>query len=580
VVLAACESPQPSPTNPSVRAEALTGAAAAQQQSGGVPGIPDLPRVEPSIKASGSFRPGEPITLTVHADARYGATDVQLQVTAPEIQSAKATAFGKHYRLLSNTSIPAVAEWPLGGMSKGQQQTRAFQITVPAPGYYRLYAIASASPAPKSYDDPFVMNQYFVERWLLVTAQGGVLLNSFDRSRIPQGAFQGAGPFRGLPPKRPQPQPDQASLLGSLIAKVKSMFFPLPGYYVLHAQWVSPWATGTPFGITAKNKLYHDDTRAGNLVSTDTTVIGPSGPYYSLPCNPDGSYDIWVTSLRGYNADATDEFAHGSTELEDYQCGDTFDIEMPAGNYHAFDDLKGVIPIIDNNFDASRSQIVFTVDSTQACSAANGKTSCYEPGSDEIAFTQNQMNQYSNHAWYAGHEYTHALQHESLRNWSTTCTTHYIDSVSSYPCAMKEGFADYEGTIGAQGIGASAQDWESYDSGEAGGVNAEIEGYIAATFWDLMDSNADGNDSTDYDGQYISAVFNSCRTYSDLDSAWVYMSAVDQFVWCLENRTDSTVEANNFPPRDFWTAESETASEPSGWSADSTRATWLQNLGL
>jgi hypothetical protein len=107
---------------------------------------------------------------------------------------------------------------------------------------------------------------------------------------------------------------------------------------------------------------------------------------------------------------------------------------------------------------------------------------------------------------------------------------------------------------------------------------AEIEGNVAALFQDLIDSNNEGADSTTFGAYYVFTVFKSCETY-DWPS-WFDRNAVDQLVWCLENKIVSSMHSSNFPGRPSWLYQSESASEPDGWSACDVRSTWVMNVGI
>ena len=54
---------------------------------------------------------------------------------------------------------------------------------------------------------------------------------------------------------------------------------------------------------------------------------------------------------------------------------------------------------------------------------------------------------------------------------------------------------------------------------------------------------------------------------------------VSDFVWCLENRVNTSVHNYNFPGISAPSSASESATEPSDWDADDIRDTWLQNVG-
>lgn len=174
------------------------------------------------------------------------------------------------------------------------------------------------------------------------------------------------------------------------------------------------------------------------------------------------------------------------------------------------------------------------------------------------------------------HEYTHALQNESLGGtwyvlWKN-CQGHETGKVSSYKCALKEGLADYGGRVGK----GNAAYWEGKHWNPPNGRGAgEIEGNVAALFHDLIDSNNTGNDNTTYPARFVLMVFKTCRVPTDQrdDTA--------DFVWCMENRVDSDVHEDHFPGLSAPSGVRHTASslEPGDYDADDVRDTWRRNVG-
>ena len=59
---------------------------------------------------------------------------------------------------------------------------------------------------------------------------------------------------------------------------------------------------------------------------------------------------------------------------------------------------------------------------------------------------------------------------------------------------------------------------------------------------------------------------------------WEDRNDVSDFVWCLENRADASVHGRIFPGIGTPDSAREEATEPSDWSPDSIRLTWLWNL--
>lgn len=84
----------------------------------------------------------------------------------------------------------------------------------------------------------------------------------------------------------------------------------------------------------------------------------------------------------------------------------------------------------------------------------------------------------------------------------------------------------------------------------------------------------------DRDSRYVMHVFATCEVKyrKRFRPDWEDRNDVADFVWCLENRADTSVHEPVFPgiktPHDV----REKAIEPWDWNADSIRSTWLLNL--
>ncbi|MCY4399244.1 MAG: hypothetical protein OXE96_07905 [Gemmatimonadetes bacterium] len=154
------------------------------------------------------------------------------------------------------------------------------------------------------------------------------------------------------------------------------------------------------------------------------------------------------------------------------------------------------------------------------------------------------------------------------------CNPYRIDQVSSYKCAFKEGLADYGGNVGAPDD--PRKNWETWDDG-VGSPNGKIEGYVATLFHDLIDGGRETGDETDYDAPYVMKVFKTCEVKFTL--FWKDRDDVSDFVWCLENRVNTSVHNSKFPGLSAPKQVKEGATEPDDWDDDDIRSTWILNVG-
>ena len=117
----------------------------------------------------------------------------------------------------------------------------------------------------------------------------------------------------------------------------------------------------------------------------------------------------------------------------------------------------------------------------------------------------------------------------------------------------------------------------------------KTEAHIAALFNDLIDTVAFGprgverlepEDKTTYPSHYVMKVFATCEVkYRQTGRPdWEKRNDVADFVWCLENRVDTTLHNSTFPGIDPPHDSREGAREPSDWHPDSIRSTWKHNM--
>ena len=206
--------------------------------------------------------------------------------------------------------------------------------------------------------------------------------------------------------------------------------------------------------------------------------------------------------------------------------------------------------------------------------------------------------------WVAAHEYGHAYHHMALGGlWETeNCNPHFVYLPSSYTCALSEGFANYAGIVGSVSVehpdgyyrdcfewfgslkAPEEPDWcrdVSHDR------KAEIEGWVAALFVDLIDDNDDSDERGDYtelSGSFVAEVFRTCQikqARSLQPDRWEVRDDVSDIVWCLEyhiepayHEPDSVFDGidepegvHRFPLNPPW-----------GWNRADIRKTWLWNL--
>ena len=295
-----------------------------------------------------------------------------------------------------------------------------------------------------------------------------------------------------------------------------------------------------------------------SLRSLEVTV--PSDGVVTVDC-PD-SYEYIVASVVVTNTnEIINQYTIGGSEVYNDDCGTTRTILTNAYTFIVWRDLHDLAEIVEDYFDVDRSPIKW------AMVFADSNETFYYRNSDKVTFDYATYDS----KWVIAHEFAHGLHHKGLGGIvGSSCANHDIAQPSSYSCAFFEGFADFAGNVGR----GDPQYWERAGYTASGYDDAEIEGNVARLFWDLIDTNEDGNDETDYPADFLADVFKTCRAHG------TKRNDVTDYVWCLENRVNADVHEDHFPNGPSAPGfVSRNADEPDDYDEDEIRATWIQNVG-
>lgn len=498
-------------------------------------------RLSINLSFEGELVPNETITLRLHGVASKDLTGGEVRVMLPTKAAMDHAGAGRYPSYPVGQQIPAVARWNVSAMSTGDSWAQSVDITLPGKGYYQV-AVMVAAQAPSGQEDPFVVDEFDMEQWLLVKAGGGQVTYFLDSDMVPDGIITGEGPFRRAPAVTSRPSGGGSADGDDDIS--------------LHAIYYESGARRN--AKDAEMRIEYRD-QVDEPVRTYTVTV-PSNGVVTVDC-PD-SYEYVVASVLVPNTSKTlGRYLIGGTEVYNSDCGTTRTLQSNAYIFIPWRNLKEVIPIIEDYFGEDRSAVKWA--QVFADSAAG-----YYPKSDSITFGYT----YYGNKWIAAHEYGHAYHHKALGGITGTddCRDHERDKPSSYQCAFSEGFADYAGHVGT---GHPAY-WEDKHYTEPGHDDAEIEGNFAALLHDLIDSAEDGNDETNYPEDFVADVFKTCRANG------IERNDVTDFVWCMEDRINANVHAERFPNGPSAPSSvSRSATNPSSFNADDVRDTWIQNIG-
>lgn len=431
------------------------------------------------------------------------------------------------------------------------------RITVPAmdKGYYQV-ALTADTEGPPGALGPFLSDDVYREAWMFISDRGATLTEFFDASVFPEGVRPEHGPIRARNPRGQAAGDGQGG---------KAVTGNQDAEYVWTEVVYSDNGFQPAIGIEVIGHYYRlsDDSKR-----TTVRRYVPESGYIRWDCPSSTEYlggDAEASATLQVNA--SEEKFNLWWDASHSECGDTVMIFGDRQVYLPWNNLDKAADLIEDHFGYSRSRISWKVNRSK-----DGARYRWGLWYDHIEF--GRLSYHSR--WIAAHEFTHALHHKALDgSWrADNCNPHYVDSVSSYKCAFKEGLADYGGNIGSPDT--EWYDWENWST-TTGRTKGKIEGYVAALFHDLLDDETETGDYTEYSGTYVFKVFKTCRVKTGL--FYGKRTKVSDFVWCLENRINKPVHRQKFPGTDTPKSVKESATEPDDWDATDIRNTWTKNVG-
>ena len=511
-------------------------------------------RVFFTFTATSGLSPEAPVTLLIEGVATEPVTSGEVVVTLPTKAAMDYAGPGNSLYFPIGRQLPVVGQWTLPAMSAGDRWRQSITIPAMEKGYYQV-ALMADTRGPQSDLGPFLLNNAYRQVWMFISDSGATLTSFFDASVFSEGTRPVAGPIRTQPVGRDVGDATEAATAAA--AAGASFLYTEVVYYDGGFQ---PAA-----GAEITGSIYRRSDNSKR--STRTRTVPNSGIVrWNCPSSTEylgGDAEVPATS----QVEAGEKKLNLWWDASHTDCGDTItvfggrDVYLPWYNLHEAADL------IEREFRHYRGQITWKVDHK-----ADGASYKWGLWYDHITFGPTD---YDNR-WVAAHEFTHALHNKGMGGtWrADNCAPHRIHQVSSYKCAFKEGLADYGGNVGAPDN--PRKNWETWDDG-VGSPNGKIEGYVATLFHDLIDGGRETGDETDYDAPYVMRVFKTCEVKFTL--FWRDRDDVSDFVWCLENRVNTSVHNSKFPGLSAPKQVKEGATKPDDWDDDDIRSTWILNVG-
>ena len=523
---------------------------------------PGADRFAVQVRATGSFRPGQLVQITVTGRANLRTRDATVRLVLPEVAAARAAGWSGMHLPVGEPLAPDLSE--RSALAHGQSLTRTANVVIPRPGYYQVVATLERE-APADDDErpsrgELSQDVAHAEIWLWIAESGGKATDRFDASLFPAGTYAIPGPLTPTTQSRPGASSDAPAAVRTSLAPggPRATHAGSAGYVQSHAVYFNN-DKGTTSPIPNARAQYTIYTRGGAVVRTDKINTDATGNSYTT-CYSDANgygtyrYTVYLDNDRvGMETpvviDLSGDFA--------YDCGKAFTDEVPSTQSfgkeraHVFVGLDQGIRNADTKFQFSRAKIMVRLDGTL-------QYSTYDWNGSDMLWIDTQPNTgYADQVWgtYGAfvqmHEYGHGFHEKALggvkRYYSCPSTYHPMQNVTSLACALAEGFPDYFAVV-ARGseMGTMESDIERgiYSPGStnlygvAAGTNGgQIEGAVASFLYDISDPANETHDQTAYPYRYVIDVIRTCQVY--LNGAWQLNTGVDHLVYCYQGTIDS-----------------------------------------
>lgn len=558
--------------------------------------FPSIPRLDVDLSATGSFRPGSPISIRATGIAKSPAAEARIDIRLTDGDPAASPA-GE-----------VLDSWT--GSLEPDSRTRDLSAVVsfPRAGYYRVSAVVRNNPRPsdaRKVRDTVLLDALERHLWIVIEDEGGRLTDGYDSTAVPDHVypmFGSYGPFIQRPPET-----TASNFLGVGLFNVS-----VSGTFTYH-DWDVP--SGPTTGIPGA-KVFATCLGGPGFPTYITSLTGLGGAY-SVVC-PAGKTSVTISMLLentyakvlGENGAMAGAFGASS--------GGTLNLQA-ANDYAArvFLDLALHGPAMITKFGFNKGQVVAWVSTGNLNYGPNWCSTSFQgcPGNDLIRTNFGKVFQQPGDGYkWAGlfvtvHEYGHSYHWYAVEPWSfegPDCLPgfpHQWEIKNSLRCAFVEGIANWLAmtTIGSTidhspfggdyGLEVNVQ---FYPAGfptnpppppDNDGVL--VEGSVASLLYDVIDngSEADGPNNetgtTEPNVENLAAVPNAILQrlkYCRINGTITALSGMDQFVYCLEGNTSAYAVASLLSPA--WRSYS-TVSFDQGvpvLNSAEVRAAWEYNL--
>ncbi|HEV2147131.1 MAG TPA: hypothetical protein VGR37_06995 [Longimicrobiaceae bacterium] len=589
-LLASCSDEREDPfgpdPGPAPRPEAPTG-----PSSDDTGDSPAIRRIGVDISATGSFRPGVPITVTTVARAQRPAEGVEYELIVLDAEDSGAGSRGRG-RVLDRFR---------GALPQGGEHRLTGTVTFSQPGYYRIVATA-ASRRPESeplYVPGRIPTIDFSSEtlYVLVDESGGRVTRGPESTVIGPDRLPLYGSYGPFTSGRYRTQAPGGNLARANLGQTRNTTF--TGTFVYYND------------TTKVDEPIHDalltiECLDANLQVYDrfTRTTDVNGKY-SFTCTS-GIFDGRI-DLRNIYADVygQDGEAAGMPYFNEMEGANRYLKAYNRFAAYVFATYRRYIPLAESRFGVYRRNAITAwvspSDSTYPINYCD-KVTTLCPREDLIR--QNYTRTFGADGTYVTmHEYGHAFHYRAIERPATYyCSSsgvHYIDAPHTLSCAFVEGFATFF-SVWLLGDRLTYQYYSDYSvekqSYWRNGDGVIIEGAAAGFFYDLVDGSGDKDESNNtvyeesfddaaYPGTFITNIMAKCAPWKSVTGGYeytYYLDGLDQVVYCIEGNVSAETESQKHSTkwRQTWDGVtwSPTFSYPAGFSATTVRRLWKYNF--
>ena len=498
-----------------------------------------------TVRASGSFRPGTPVSLDVELRANLATSSVDVDVSLPDLDLSRVKGYR---RRAPSGQRPSQSHWQ-AALAKSAVRHFTSTLSFPEPGLYQVLVRAQAANGTPDIAGPdLLQNTSAVSTWLWIASSGGGTRERFDASLISDNYRTEPGPLR---------------MTTASAADCD------PNFQVCDGPCDPTTTNVCPSALTIGGTVYW--SRNGTwtpLPFAKVRVSGSNGPTtiadqkgnYRLDYCPSPSMGVTVELATDHD-DVRVE-SHWATGVPSDVIGQAYvrDVDCYGGiNIYAYDNIAAeFFDSMLENVRQSRALFANTANRGKIVVWMRNDTTNlgqYEALYDRIDVTRDIATG-TQGIFTGAHEYGHAVHHKALGGLTggpQACPKpHYFWSRMPIECAATEGFADFHmvmtrgPAIGGAYQGIHDNIWIDSPANNYATDGSAIESAVAAFLVDFVDpigpdlsGGVSFYDPIQASASYIASIIRQCEIGVNNPTQYKRANGVDYWFYCMDRQLGS-----------------------------------------